>query len=59
MLYSVTQPRDSLPTQNMVCLIAFTCPQGKLTMISKIENEVLLFYISVARGRIFDKMKDN
>ena len=33
------------------------CLRQKLTIISEVENEMLLFYISVVREDLFDKGK--
>ena len=33
------------------------CLRQKLTIISEVENEMLLFYISVVREDLFDKVK--
>ena len=51
------QFRESPLTQNVVCQMVLKCLRGKLTMISEVENEVLLFYISVVREGLFDKVK--
>ena len=37
--------------------MVLTCLRQKLTMISEVENEMLLFYISVVREDLFDKVK--